>query len=132
METHPRLTLTGLSAITLLVSGCAGTTTHYRNAVHPSYGQAEFDRDNYKCQRENQHQVVFAMGGMAQANDVVDDRMAAMCFAALGWRKIELRSMPVTQPRAITGANAQSKGYRSNQECFQLFGVVCRPWMREP
>jgi hypothetical protein len=67
--------LTGLAAIALLVSGCAGIT-HYRNAVHASYGQAEFDRDNHQCQRENQHQVIFAAGGVAQANDVVDWKAA--------------------------------------------------------
>lgn len=101
--------LIGFVAISLLVSGCAGTPAHYRNAIHPSYGQAEFDRDNYQCQRENQHQVVFAVGGMAQANDVVDDRMAAACLAALGWRKVQQQLQP-QQPPPVTQPPAPSDG----------------------
>ena len=71
----------------LALGGCE-TISHYRNAQHPSYAQAEYDRDKYECQRENQHQVVLAMGGIAQANNVVDDDMAAACMRARGWRKV--------------------------------------------
>lgn len=71
----------------LALAGC-DTVTHYKNALYPSYSQAEFDRDNYQCRRENQHQVVVVVGSIAQANNVVDDDMAAACMRALGWRQV--------------------------------------------
>ena len=29
----------------------AGCSTHYHNRLHPEYGQTDFDRDWYECQR---------------------------------------------------------------------------------
>lgn len=73
--------------LVLALAGCA-TVSHYRNALYPSYSQAEFDRDYYRCRRENQHQVVVVVGSIAQANNEVDDDMAAACLRALGWRQV--------------------------------------------
>jgi len=73
--------------LVLALVGC-DTVAHYRNALYPSYSQAEYDRDKYQCQRENQHEVVVAIGSIAQANNVVDDDMAAACMKALGWRQV--------------------------------------------
>jgi hypothetical protein len=72
----------------LALGGCETTISHYRNAQHPSYAQAEYDRDSYECRRENQHQVVEAWGGIAEANTVVNKGMAAACMQARGWRKV--------------------------------------------
>src|SRR3989442_16020466 len=40
--------------VLVLFAGCATTTTtYYRNALHPEYGQVQYDRDVYECRREN-------------------------------------------------------------------------------
>jgi hypothetical protein len=49
----------------ILLAGCS-TTTHFHNRLHPEYGQTDFDRDWYECQREN-------------------DNMAMSCFRTRGW-----------------------------------------------
>jgi hypothetical protein len=47
--------------IGLVVAGCSH---RYRNALHSGYGQTDFDRDWYECQRENTHpQSTAAVGG---------------------------------------------------------------------
>jgi hypothetical protein len=74
-------------SLALALAGCA-TTARYTNVLQPSYNQADFDQDDYECRRENQHQVVVAVGGIAQANNVVDDDMAAACMRARGWRQV--------------------------------------------
>jgi hypothetical protein len=88
----------------LALAGCA-TATHYRNALHPSYTQADFDRDNYDCRRENQHQVVAIIGTIGQANDVVDDDMAAACMRGRGWRQVSDNAAAPRRPFVLGGGN---------------------------
>lgn len=72
----------------LALSGCA-TTQHYRNVSHPAYGQAEFDRDSYECDRENTHQIgVLVSGGPGVMSTEVDRNMAARCLALRGWQQV--------------------------------------------
>ncbi len=81
--------LSALFGVVALLTGCA-TTTHYRNAVHPQYGQTEFDRDWYGCRRENTRpkvsSVIIPKLGTYDAEMVVDEDMARSCLAARGWR----------------------------------------------
>jgi len=55
----------------MLLTGC--TATHYRNWVHPEYGQTDFNRDWYECQQENS----------------LDFNVARACLAARGWRPVQ-------------------------------------------
>lgn len=71
----------------LALSACAAT--RYRNVEHPSYGQAEFDRDAYECDRENRVSGgVMVPGGPGVAGAYVDQDMAARCMALRGWRAV--------------------------------------------
>ncbi len=94
-RTRSALAVAGLC---LLASACA--PVHYRNALQPSWGQAEFDRDWYDCRRENVHLRVrygppTVWIGTAEpppagrADMVVDEEMARACLAARGWRPVE-------------------------------------------
>ncbi len=74
--------------VMLTVLGCSGPT-HYKNYLHPSYGQAEFDREWYACRKENEHLVTTIIGGVTDVSPVVDERMARSCLAARGWRQID-------------------------------------------
>jgi len=57
----------------MLLTGCTALkATHYRNTLHPEYGQAEFDRDWDECQQENS----------------LDYNIARACLRALGWRPV--------------------------------------------
>jgi hypothetical protein len=86
-----RTLIVGAGALVLL-GGCT-TTTVYRNSVHPSYGQVEFDRDTYECRRENTHPAAEASGRVglfpasSSAGMVVNEDMAKACLAARGWRQ---------------------------------------------
>jgi hypothetical protein len=73
--------LFAVGGVLMLLTGCG--PTHYRNYLHPSYGQTEFDRDWYECRKEN---VIgaYGIGGM-----VVDENMAKSCLAARGWRQVK-------------------------------------------
>ncbi len=57
----------------MLLTGC--TATHYRNWVHPEYGQTDFNRDWYECQQENS----------------LDYNLARACLAARGWRPVKVK-----------------------------------------
>jgi len=54
----------------MLLTGCM---SHYRNSLHPEYGQTEFDQDWYECQQENS----------------LDFNVARACLAARGWRPVQ-------------------------------------------
>jgi invasion protein IalB len=85
----------GLALIGL--AACDSVPVHYRNTLHPAYGQADFDRDSYQCKRENQNQVTFVYGGIAESNTVVDDSMAAACLSARGWHRVVEQQQLQTQ-----------------------------------
>jgi hypothetical protein len=78
-----------VGGVLMLLSSCG--PTHYRNYLHPSYGQTQFDRDWYECRRENTHPSTVVAGAYGSAEMVVDENMALACLAARGWR-------PVTNP----------------------------------
>jgi hypothetical protein len=80
MTLEPRL-LIACGALILL----AGCSTHYRNRVHPEYGQTEFDKDWYDCCRENSHPAARVAGAYGSAGTVVDENMAMSRFRARGW-----------------------------------------------
>jgi hypothetical protein len=63
----------------------AGCSTHYHNRLHPEYGQTDFGRDWYECQRENSHPAARVAGAYGSAGTVVDNNMTMSCFRARGW-----------------------------------------------
>jgi|HubBroStandDraft_6_1064221.scaffolds.fasta_scaffold1859902_1 hypothetical protein len=65
-------------SLVLAVSACE--PSHYRNFQHPNYGQAEFDRDNYQCRRENTY--------ASADGPEVDLAMARTCMQIRGWREV--------------------------------------------
>ncbi len=65
----------------LSLMGCSTTPTRYSNRMHPEYRQADFDRDQYECRRENTHPKVRSYS----AGMEVDEEMAEACFRARGW-----------------------------------------------
>ena len=69
--------------LAVLLSGCS--PQHYRNRLHPEYGQTDFDRDMYECRRENSHQAARVAGAYGSAGTAVDEEMAMACFRARGW-----------------------------------------------
>ncbi len=71
-----------LATVMVVLVGCA--PTRYRNAIHPDYGQTQFDSDQYQCQRENSHQVLYVNGYGAAGGTEVDQGMTQSCMAAKG------------------------------------------------
>jgi hypothetical protein len=66
----------------------AGGSHRYRNALHPAYGQSDFDRDWDECQRENtQPRARAETGGPSVAYRTYP--MAVACMRARGWQHIE-------------------------------------------
>src|SRR5438445_13369689 len=45
-----KITRFALFGALMLLTGCM---SHYRNSLHPEYGQTEFDADWYECQQDN-------------------------------------------------------------------------------
>jgi hypothetical protein len=73
-----------LNALPLL--GCSPTITHYRNAINPQFRQAELDRDQYQCRRENSIRVLQANAYATWASRTeTDNSMVQQCLAARGW-----------------------------------------------
>jgi hypothetical protein len=72
-------------ACAVLMTACA--PVHYRNSEHPSWGQAEFNRDQYQCQRENATQILQVNRLNSLVNTEVDQGIQP-CMAAHSWRPI--------------------------------------------
>jgi hypothetical protein len=70
----------------LLLVGCSH---RYRNALHPSYGQTDFDRDWDDCQRQNTHPPATAAIGAGPTVAYRDYPMAQACMRARGWQRTE-------------------------------------------
>ena len=83
---RPMMTCLFACGALMLLTGC---TTHYRNSLHPSYGQTDFDRDWYECKRENTHTSAYVNPYYGSAGPEVNFRMARDCMAARGWRPVE-------------------------------------------
>jgi len=75
-----------LFGVTILLAACS---THYRNFEHPNYGQTDFDRDWYQCQRENTAPSAYVNQYYGTAGPKVNDGMARQCMAARGWRPVK-------------------------------------------
>jgi len=72
--------------VLLALAACG--TTHYRNIANPAYGQSEFDRDSYQCDRENRVSGGIMDQGGGIAGTYVDQDMADRCMALRGWRAV--------------------------------------------
>jgi hypothetical protein len=135
-----------ITAIPLLTA-CA-TSTRYLNAVHPQYGQTEFDRDRYECRRENTRpkvsSVVVPNVGTYDAGMVVDEDMARSCLAARGWRPVTSSSPqtpPTPAPRTSDSAStarqtpsAPTPDENARTERFQRFARerLAKPYTLAP
>lgn len=64
------------------LSACA--TAHYRNSIHPGYGDAEYNADLTQCRKENSHTET-TQGYDVQIRVVVDEAKADACMKARGW-----------------------------------------------
>lgn len=110
-----------VGAVLMLLTGCA-TTTRYRNALHPEYGQTEFDRDWYECRRENMRPKVsgYALPNVSgyDAGMTVHEDMVRYCLAARGWR-------PITSTTAQSSPAPASA--RPNAALAPASGTFMRP-----
>jgi hypothetical protein len=85
----------GAAALTLALGGCATYTARYVNDVHPQWGQAELNRDNYQCLRENaapgSSGELLASTSVAIAQESsgieVNPELRQACLSARGWRE---------------------------------------------
>jgi hypothetical protein len=130
-----------------LVTGC-GTSARYLNAVHPQYGQTEFDRDWYECRRENTGPVssgyVYGYAQVAGSDSrlVVNEEMARQCLAARGWRPVTSSSSqtpPTPAPRMSDASTALQTpsapaDEKARTERFQRFarGQLAKPHFQAP
>ncbi len=65
--------------VLFLLSGCAMSYRTSRNVENPSYGQVQFDEDQYRCYRENPRVAIWGPWDR--------DKVMA-CMAARGWRPV--------------------------------------------
>lgn len=122
----------------LLLGGCA-SPTRYGNALHPQYGQTDFDRDWYECRRENTQPRAEKFGSYAGAEMVVNEDMARQCLAARGWRPVtssalQSPSTPAPRPAAPTIRPEASASERAFTERFQRAAreMLDKPYYRAP
>ena len=113
--------------VLVLFAGCATTTTtYYRNALHPEYGQVQYDRDVYECRRENTGPVTssYAYGYARVAGSdsrlEVNEEMARQCLAARGWRAV---SAPAAQSDAQSYTVSAPAAQRDAQGYTMFCGV---------
>jgi len=74
-------------ALALILAGC-GPSVSYRNAQNPAFGQAEFDRDSYECERNSVRPASEVQGAPSGAATAIDRRLYASCMAGRGWQAI--------------------------------------------
>ena len=74
-----------LGAVMIALTGCA-QPPHYRNAAHPDYGPAAFNKDQDECQQANSQQVVHVGNYGESTRTVVDEDKAKACLTARGWQ----------------------------------------------
>jgi hypothetical protein len=95
-----------LLGVLLFLSAC---TTHYRNSLHPEYGQSDLDRDWYECQKENSAPSAYVNPYYgAAAGTTVNYDMASACLAARGWRPANA-GMPNSQPDSSPAPKLRKK-----------------------
>lgn len=76
-----------IGAMLIAFGGCG--TAHYRNSLHPSYGQVEFDRDWYECRRENTYVDQWSNPAGSYTDLAVNEQLAGACLAARGWHSVK-------------------------------------------
>lgn len=72
-------------ALCLLGMMSACSSTQYRNANHPTYGDAEYRSDLAECRKESSTTTT-TQGYDVQIHVDVDESKAASCMAARGWQ----------------------------------------------
>jgi len=84
MRPQPIAAMLALSAI---LTCCAppAPQVQYKNADHPDYGTAEFNRDNVQCREQNSTKQVIP-GYEDKTVITVDEAKAKACLAARGWQ----------------------------------------------
>jgi len=70
----------------MLLSGCA---TRLLNTLHPSYGQADLNRDTYECERENTYPKAAVAGSQGSAGMEVNYSLVISCLKARGWQRVK-------------------------------------------
>ena len=78
-----------------ILTGCAPTP--YRNFLHPTYGQVEFEKDFNECARQNRAQAQSSKYAFGVFSGSVDDGPVykevnygrlPQCLADFGWRPV--------------------------------------------
>lgn len=83
-------------------TACASPPVRYANVTNPHYGQVEFDRDWYECQRENTHVGTYVNRYYGTSGPEVDYTMVRACMRARGWQQ----SVSVPQPQYVPSVSA--------------------------
>jgi hypothetical protein len=113
--------LLAIGGVWMLMAGC---TTHYRNSLNPSYGQAEFDRDLYECRRENTFPRATRLGSYSDATMEVNEDMAKACLAARGWRPVTEATTgsapPPSKPVRYEGCGSGMYWNSSKNQCVKI------------
>jgi TPR repeat protein len=95
----------------LSASACGSDPVYYRNVQHPNYGQADFDRERYQCERENTHPVASTVFGKIVLDHEVDDDMVGKCMRARGWQaQAATAAVPPAAPARDVASDAYSGG----------------------
>jgi len=89
----------------------------YRNVQNPHYGQADFDREHYQCERENTHPVASTVFGKVVLDHEVDDDMVAKCMRARGW---QAQAVTTAVPPAAPARDNASEAYKSGDYATAL------------
>ena len=73
----------------LLLAGtwAAATSTQYKNASHPNYGDADYKSDLAQCRKQNSK--VVAVSGYDDRSEIhVDEAKSRSCMTERGWQAI--------------------------------------------
>jgi hypothetical protein len=71
-----------MGAAIAAISGCA--SPQMKNAAHPEYGQAEYQKDLADCRKEHSRMVQTA-GYDTLTKLVIDEPAVKSCIAGRGW-----------------------------------------------
>ncbi|HXQ49645.1 MAG TPA: hypothetical protein VN802_01010 [Stellaceae bacterium] len=78
-----------LLAASLALAGCGSHEVHYQNTNDPTSGQAQFDRDQYDCERQSERLPLTDAERAAASSMIIDQAKVDACMADLGWRRSE-------------------------------------------
>ncbi len=75
------------AAILALLTACTpppeAPPPNYKNADHPAYGPAEYNKDRAQCRTANTHLIP---GGAYSEHEEIDQKAVDSCMASRGWR----------------------------------------------